>query len=233
MRILIYCDEGVDAFSFRQTYKTLKKILKAHFVVVKSHTLLEYLDKADLFVMPGGRDVFYHRALQGKKTDALREFVENGGSYLGLCAGAYFGSKSIEFEKGHVHEVIEQRELAFFPGKAIGPALGLGKYEPTSCRGAECALIDTRMGSFGTYYNGGCYFEGSFSNAKPLAYFAKTGNVAIVECSVGKGKALLSGVHLEYSVKNLTEKQLAHADIEVLKRDEALRTDFTHYLLSI
>jgi hypothetical protein len=30
----------------------------------------------------------------------VRDFVEKGGGYLGLCAGAYFAASSIEFEKG-------------------------------------------------------------------------------------------------------------------------------------
>lgn len=50
------------------------------------------------------------------------EYVEGGGSYLGLCAGAYYGCSSVEFEPGSSMEVSGDRELAFFPGAAIGAA---------------------------------------------------------------------------------------------------------------
>jgi glutamine amidotransferase-like uncharacterized protein len=51
------------------------------------------------------------------------EFVElAGGSYLGLCAGAYYGSSRVVFEPGTPLEVIGDRELAFFPGIARGAA---------------------------------------------------------------------------------------------------------------
>ena len=35
----------------------------------------------------------------------IRKFVEGGGAYLGLCAGAYFGCRHIEFERGTPLEV--------------------------------------------------------------------------------------------------------------------------------
>jgi glutamine amidotransferase-like uncharacterized protein len=50
------------------------------------------------------------------------EFVQGGGSYLGLCAGAYYGCARVVFEPGTPLEVVGDRELAFFPGIARGAA---------------------------------------------------------------------------------------------------------------
>lgn len=50
------------------------------------------------------------------------DFVHSGGSYLGLCAGAYFGCSRVVFEPGTPLEVVGDRELAFFPGIARGAA---------------------------------------------------------------------------------------------------------------
>lgn len=47
--------------------------------------------------------------------------MEDGGSYLGLCAGGYYGSARCEFEVGNAGmEVIGPRELAFYPGACRG-----------------------------------------------------------------------------------------------------------------
>ena len=46
-----------------------------------------------------------------------QEFVENGGSYLGICAGAYFACDYIEFDKNGPLEVVGPRDLKFYPGK--------------------------------------------------------------------------------------------------------------------
>lgn len=49
-------------------------------------------------------------------------YVQSGGSYLGLCAGAYYASSQVEFEPGSTLEVVGDRELDFFPGTARGAA---------------------------------------------------------------------------------------------------------------
>ena len=53
----------------------------------------------------------------------IRAFIENGGNYLGICAGSYYGSKQVEFDINGPLEVNEEREMKLFKGRAIGPAL--------------------------------------------------------------------------------------------------------------
>ena len=52
--------------------------------------------------------------------ERIREYVSKGGKYLGICAGGYYASSYVEFEKSTTLEVLGDRELSFFPGKAIG-----------------------------------------------------------------------------------------------------------------
>jgi glutamine amidotransferase-like uncharacterized protein len=51
------------------------------------------------------------------------------------------------------------------------------------------------------YFNGGCRFVGEDANCKVLARYQDIEDqpAAIIECKVGQGKAILSGVHPEYS----------------------------------
>ncbi len=157
------------------------------------------LKHISLLIMPGGRDRPYHAALKGAGNVAIRSFVENGGIYLGICAGAYYGCQRVEFDKGFPLEVCEERELSFFSGTAVGPAYGKGTFEYQSEKGAFWAKIATANGIFFSYYNGGCFFEGDFTHTKILAHYLDLPNhpPAIIECPIGKGKAILSGVHLE------------------------------------
>lgn len=51
-------------------------------------------------------------------------------------------------------------------------------------------------------YNGGCYFEnaGQYENVSVLAAYYNEGHKglpAIIKCQVGRGKAILSGAHLQ------------------------------------
>lgn len=73
------------------------------------------------FVMPGGADVPYCRELGPEGMKVIRSWVEeDGGLYLGLCAGAYFASGRVVFEPGSHLEVIGERFLKFYTGTACG-----------------------------------------------------------------------------------------------------------------
>lgn len=170
--------------------------------ITADEILQDALEKFSLFIMPGGRDRPYHAALKGPANEKIRAFVENGGVYLGICAGAYYACRRIEFDLGFPLEVCEERELGFFPGKAIGPAYGNGTFEYKSEKGARLANIGTdgtERSPLKMYYNGGCTFEGDYPHVRILARYLDLPHhpPAIIECSVGKGKAILSGVHLE------------------------------------
>ncbi|MEW5299670.1 MAG: hypothetical protein WDW36_002662 [Sanguina aurantia] len=97
--------------------------------------------------MPGGADLPYCRLLNGQGNNMITEYVKGGGSYLGLCAGAYYGCSSVEFEPGSSMEVSGDRELAFFPGVAVGHSeyeempLGFSGEHKRLC--SSCAALGT------------------------------------------------------------------------------------------
>lgn len=216
MEIRVYADEGVGLRSLKQTIKSLEQVIPNNTYKIKTINHLGFLEetwesKTALVVFPGGRDVPYHAKLDGKANQRIKAFVEDGGAYLGICAGAYYGSGFVEFEKGCSLEVCERRHLAFFPGKAIGPAYGSNSFCYDSEKGAKIALIEW-VGSYlpecySLYYNGGCFFDSpdQFSNVNVLARYAdlEARPAAAVQCCVGKGQAFLCGVHPEYQARYL------------------------------
>lgn len=202
--ILIYNDDGVDPKSLAHLDKYMNELFGANYSIlhVSSQDLIDRngLGKAKMLVMGGGADVFYHRRLQGKGCHHIREWVFQGGIYLGICAGAYFGAAKVEFALGSEIEVNEKRELKFFPGTAIGPCLK--PYVYNSEEGASSAKIRLPDHStFFSYYNGGCTFKATkeINNVDILGkYVDLEDKPAIIKCPLGKGHAILSGVHFEY-----------------------------------
>ena len=192
-------------------------------------------ETTSIFIMPGGRDRPYHAALQGEGCRRIRTFVEKGGTYLGICAGAYFGAERVEFDQGFPLEVCEKRELGFFRGAAVGPAYGKGTFDYASNRGARAAKLSSEYGTFHAYYNGGATFEGDLSNCRILARYAELPGAppAIIECQIGKGKAILSGVHLETAFASLDPRD-PHLTpiIPLLKSSETMRNHFWETLFS-
>ncbi len=236
MRILVYGGEGVSTFSLSETLKTLREI--SDNVEVVDHLFLnekEWEKDTKLIVFPGGRDIPYDRNLKGKGTTKIRNFVEEGGSYLGICAGAYFGAHEVAFEKGTALEVHENRDLNFFPGTAFGTLYPHANFSYESEAGTHPSEISYKNQSLYLYYNGGCAFKDAqkFPNVKILASFRDAQDQpAIIHCTVGKGNVILSGVHFEVSPTPLKEKGCSPITFEKIKKSDESRKSLINAILS-
>lgn len=162
--------------------------------------------------MPGGADLGYCRALNGPGNKIISQFVWNGGSYLGLCAGGYYGCGRVEFEvKNEEMEVVGSRELSFFPGVCRGAAFSGFTYasengaKASNLKIEKSTLNDVAPEEFRSYYNGGGLFVDAekYEGIEVLARYTQDlsvigGDAAVVYCKVGNGRAILTGPHPEY-----------------------------------
>lgn len=229
-QIIVYVDRGVDGAGLKHTVKSLQQETNVTLKRMNASQLkTEAWEKeTSLIVFPGGRDCFYHADLDGEGTDKIRSFVENGGAYLGICAGAYFACEEIEFEKGGNLEVCGKRSLMFYPGLALGPAYGNNKYRYDNLHGIEAAHLSWNDDRFHAYYNGGCTFidADKYSSVKVLSSYLELESEppAVILCHVGKGKAMLTGVHLEYSIRRLqTNNSYIDRIFPLLQKGESSR----------
>lgn len=242
--ITIYSGPGTDQESLSQMIRSLQTELPLKKYLIRKIGAREvalggWRKSTEVFVIPGGRDLFYLRDLQGEAAVQISQFVEEGGVYLGICAGAYFAASAIEFEKGEPHQILGKRPLQFFPGIARGPAYGNNKYAVDSHRGVEAALISWEQSFCRVYFNGGCFFPSaeSFSTVTVLSRYVEVESepAAIILCTVGKGKAVLSGVHPEYSLPHLTPSKDPYLKqiFPQLKKDEPFRRNLFRTLLHV
>jgi biotin--protein ligase len=205
------CEKGVSHFKEAARWSEIPFSLK---IITAEQVIKEkWCADALAFIMPGGADLPYCEKLNGAGNAVIRSYVENGGAYWGVCAGAYYGSGFCDFHRGDErgYEVLGSRELAFFKGSAIGPILAPYVYD--SEEGARTAYVSVNSGetNYAAYYNGGCYFKTEDESVRVLAAYqndSARGMPAIIECEVGKGKALLSGVHPEYPIDDPSHKKL-------------------------
>ncbi|ETN47251.1 biotin-[acetyl-CoA-carboxylase] ligase [Cyphellophora europaea CBS 101466] len=236
--------DGSTVESVRHCLYTLRRLLSPNYAVipVTGDMIIKepWTATCAAIVFPGGADQGYCRTLNGAGNRRIRQFVENGGLYIGFCAGGYYGSKRCEFEVGNKSlEVIGDRELAFYPGVARGCAFPGFVYH--SEKGARAVELESdkaflAAGSvpnvFKSYYNGGGVFvdapkladkgvEVLASYSADVAVDSGEGSAAIVYCKVGKGAALLTGPHPEFVYLGkaaddwaLTKPRFASANME-------------------
>ena len=145
-KCLVYRGPGTSTRSVTSTVSSLSRSLAPYKISVETVTPGDLLSSDDewepsteLLCFPGGADVPYCRSLGSYGMQRIRRYVECGGAYLGICAGAYFASGAVAFERGTELEVVGERHLKFYRGRATGAAYRGFDYE--SERGAVSARI--------------------------------------------------------------------------------------------
>lgn len=248
--IYVYNDDGTSQYSFENTTDTLSKVVNKKYKIasINSEEIIsgELFKNAKMLVIPGGADIYYAKKLNGLGNENIKKFVINGGSYLGICAGAYYGSNTVEFDKNGKNEVRQERELKFFPGKAIGPVLA--EYDYKSNSGARAASVGVNLNvikepkltsNIRLYYNGGCYFENAqnHNSVESLAWYDADSSdkfPAIIYTNFGSGKVVLSGVHFEYNADILDQNDLFLKNvIPMLTKDDNARLLLTSNIMKL
>jgi biotin--protein ligase len=225
--ILIYSGPGVGPQSLKNTVAMIKHLVagKYKIITVGPDVLIDptWIRNTALLVMPGGADRPYVEKLQGAGNENIKTYVANGGKFLGICAGAYYSADRIEFAKGDKDlEVTGERELKFFPGLVVGPTYsGFDHRDITIFAGTRAAKLFWQLEQpfaankeFVLFYNGGGNFidPEKYSNVRVLARYNPEApgetkrHAAIIECTVGKGRAILSSPHFEWDPETLDTK---------------------------
>ena len=192
---------------------------------IDAHEILDQTLKAnDILFMPGGADLYYCEKLSGKANSLIREFVESGGVYFGICAGAYYGCSKIEWAKNDNEPIIGARELSFYKGTAIGPIYSFLEDEDINKSWDYAANIEYDNEIFPVLYSGGPLFNGHDDNSKILARYIDLPDepAAIIECKVGKGLAILCSPHIEYDSYAYMNAHYNHKNSSIKHTNDAL-----------
>ncbi|KFZ08402.1 hypothetical protein V501_05987 [Pseudogymnoascus sp. VKM F-4519 (FW-2642)] len=231
LNVLVYSGTGSTDGAVRHALYTLRRLLSPNYAVfpVSDSVIIKepWASSCALLVFPGGADLGYCRVLNGEGNDRISQYVRRGGSYLGFCAGGYYGSRRCEFEVGDKKmEVVGKRELSFFPGTCRGCAFKGFVYQSEAGACAAELTVETESfagidcpKSFKSYYNGGGVFVDAANfkseGVEVLATYSKDTDVdggdcgtraAAVYCKIGDGCAVLTGPHPEFAAANLDAK---------------------------
>lgn len=196
--ILIYNDKGASSVCVQALVDFLSQKHTVNCVSGYDLQKTDWMQNTTTLIIPGGRSLPFYETLGLQGNHNIREFVEQGGTYFGICAGAYYACSETVFAEGLSLELKLPGELHFFSGRAIGPVFADEDFTYDSEKGARVVDVRWQNGKiYSTYFNGGCYFENA--DATVLATYSENQKPAIITCSVGRGRVILSGVHPELS----------------------------------
>ena len=136
----------------------------------------------------------------------LRAYVEAGGVYVGICAGAYFASDSIEWEGAYYNDS-RGYSLDLYAGQAVGPIDPIAIYPASGLASLSLEDHPALVGLDGAsprevYYLGGPYFPEPPEEAQILARYKipddpLDGQAGAIAQPFGPGMVILWGVHNE------------------------------------
>jgi len=142
--------------------------------------------KAKLWVQPGGKSTTAAASMGPQMMDQIREFVRNGGGYVGFCAGMFISTPEIGTSKKTGYGIIPGETELLIKGendRAMIP-------------------IDTiDHGKVTMYYAGGPFMRVSDADLKAadgevIARY-RDGKIAGIRARYGKGKVAVIGTHPE------------------------------------
>ncbi len=157
---------------------------------INSKTLSGY----DILIMPGGNSATY---VQGSNIDdeAIKQFLNQGKGYIGICAGAYAASNSVDgdYSGWGLASQVNTIDVSYE---------GLVEITPTS---SGSTLLNSSEISL--YHENGPVMYATGSSVSSFANYSDNvtgyqGYSAVMGESYGSGRVLLSGSHPELDPQN-------------------------------
>jgi hypothetical protein len=142
-------------------------------------------ENVKVWVMPGGYADNEVVAIPTAMRTALISFIQNGGGYVGWCAGAFAATSQIG--------TIGDPGLGIFPGNTV-------VYNTTSKQNSYGGSIEKMTWENGTrylYLEGGPNFTNLPSSVEVIARYDDNVSVGAARTTFGNGRVFLSGVHPE------------------------------------
>lgn len=164
------------------------------------------LDNFKVVIFPGGFAYDYKVDLNAKGEKNIKAFVNAGGGYLGICAGAFLATSTVIWEGRTYNYPIE-----LFQGTATGAISEIKPWDGYTMTSITLnknnSINKLQNGKFNVLYYGGPYFEATANQPiDTIATWDEYNNkLAIIGFKYGAGNVILSGPHPEVEENSLRD----------------------------
>lgn len=153
-----------------------------------------------ILMMPGGESWKYLEELGTEGARLIRNYVESGGSYFGVCAGAFYATSQRQGGPTTGAYGIGLLEGTAYDGTSLGTAPfkeGMLDFDTSSdelMRGLPAHFRSVLLGGPSFHYSEA---EAQAKKIRVLMQFQKIREPAMILFHYGEGRVFLSGPHLE------------------------------------
>lgn len=198
--IALYSDEGVAESCIKASKNMFEWMGYSVKLVTSDYINNENLDNFSIICFPGGNMYQYSQNISSPGKEKIRNFISDGGGYIGICGGAYFTGEKV-FWQGNQ---LPMEPLAIFPGTTRGPIDEIALYP--NCVMCEVDIVnhshpitESEQDSVWIQY---CYgpmlLPNEDANVEILGESEIGDKPVIVAFEYGHGKVFIIGTHPEF-----------------------------------
>jgi glutamine amidotransferase-like uncharacterized protein len=201
VNIALYHGDASSSTSSRTALQSMFSWMNASVDILYASDINEGdLANYDMIAIPGGWAGTYNVDLAGKGITEIRSFVEDGGAFFGVCAGAYFACDKLRWESGFL-----EYQLDLYAGYGVGPIEEIADWPNYDM--AEIAINQTsplidltgEPANHSVMYYGGPWFEITDQEGiHTLATYTANNRSAMIAFEYEEGRVFLSGPHPEW-----------------------------------
>ncbi len=171
-----------------------------------------------VILIPGGWAPWYNYWISKAGKERIRNFIQKGGGYFGICAGAYFAcdrivSFGVLYDDNcsyNAYGELTGYDLDLFPGIGTGPINEIANWPDYKMTTINFQTENTVLKGYKQipytedmlYYGGPYFTSDTGSQVEILGTYNYNGQPAIVAFNYGSGKVVLSGPHPEIGGPN-------------------------------
>lgn len=198
--IALYSDSGAEDDCIQATQKMFEWMGYSVTLIKADYINNGRLDNCKILCMPGGDMYQYSQDISSRGKENIKNFISDGGAYIGICGGAYFTGERVYWQGNQ----LPMTPLGIFPGTTQGPINDIAPYP--YCVMCEVNIVDSTHSitqsepdSVWIIY---CYGPMLLPNANAdiaiLGEYEIANQPAIIAFKYENGRVFIIGTHPEF-----------------------------------
>ena len=198
--IALYADQGADEDCLKASLNMFQWMGYSVKYVTAYSINTQGLDNYKILCIPGGDMYHYGHDLSSAGKENIKNFIRNGGGYIGICGGAYFTGEKVYWQGNQ----LPMTPLGIFPGTTRGPEDEIVPYPNYGmCR---VDIVDSLHPitesepdtTWILYYWGPVFIPNTNAEIDILARYNIGNEAAIVTFNYDSGRVFIIGPHPEF-----------------------------------
>ncbi|MCK4596377.1 hypothetical protein KAT73_06315 [candidate division WOR-3 bacterium] len=197
--IALYSDQGADEDCIQATEKMFEwmgytvELIKAEYINEVG------LDSFRMLCVPGGNMYQYAQDISLEGKEKIIDFIQSGGSYIGICGGGYFASEKVIWQE----QQLPMTSLGIFPGTAKGPIDEIVPFPDQEV--VKVNIVDSNHPITQSeqdtmwilYYWGPIFIPNEDAEVSILGRYDRGDYPAMIAFNCGRGRVFITGPHPE------------------------------------